>query len=231
MPGLLWNAPGLTWNGNTSTPIKTTMPKIVLNLNGLTDTEVLTLADKIATGLTANAADFPQPDPTPAQISAARTAANTALTDAKLKDDASKAAYLTKDATFSALELLLTNSASWAERKIADPVKLQKVFDLKKTATPTGAIAQTQGLAITFGDNPGELDLIWQPDPKARSYEIQSRYLPQPGADWAHAKTSTKSKVTLTGLNSGKTAQLRVRTIGPKDLEGPWSDLAEHLVP
>ena len=25
--------------------------------------------------------------------------------------------------------------------------------------------------------------------------------------------------------------QLRVRAIGPNEMEGPWSDLAEHLVP
>jgi len=44
-------------------------------------------------------------------------------------------------------------------------------------------------------------------------------------------KTVSATKYTIPGLTSGQVVQVRVRAIGPKGLEGDWSDLAEHMVP
>lgn len=84
------------------------------------------------------------------------------------------------------------------------------------------------GFAASFGDNAGELDLLWEPVAKARSYEIQTKL---PAGTWQHTKTTARSKTTLTNLPSAQTIQIRVRAIGPNELEGAWSDIAEHLVP
>jgi len=83
-------------------------------------------------------------------------------------------------------------------------------------------------LNATFGDKPSEVDLGWDPVDAAKSYEIQTKL---PGADWTHARTVGKSSGTVKGLPSAQVVQFRVRAIGPNDLEGPWSDAAEHLVP
>ena len=114
---------------------------------------------------------------------------------------------------------------------MSDPAKLQKVYTLKKGPTPTTSMAQVQNLALSFGDNPGELDAMWKPDRLARSYALECRYVNQPGSAFVHAKVSSKSSTTLTGLTSGQAVQIRVRAIGPNELVGPWSDIAEHMVP
>ena len=227
-PGLLWNGPGLVWNGVAATPQTKLMSKIVLNLDNLTDTETAQLARNLADGLTINVADFPNPEVTPAQLTAAATASEAAVTTMTTRQQAALAATQAKEVALASLRSLLGDCASWAERKIKDPLKLMKVFTLKKPPTPISSLGQVQALAIRFGDHTGSLDLVWEPTTGARSYELQCRYA---AGAWIHAKTCTGSKISLADLQNAQMIQIRVRAIGPKGMEGPWSDLAEHLVP
>ena len=118
-------------------------------------------------------------------------------------------------------------SAGWAELNVSAE-KAGTVFTLKRAATTTTSIGQVRNLSASFGDEPVEVHLAWNPEDKAKSYEIQRK---APGGEWTHTKTIGKSSVDIKGLTSGTLYQFRVRAIGPNELEGAWSDIAEHMAP
>ncbi len=124
---------------------------------------------------------------------------------------------------------LLNAAASWAEDNVKVPLKLSKVYTLQATATPTTSIAQFTDLAISFGDGPGELDTMWKSVDRAMSYELQWRLAA--AGTWTLAKTANKSRTRLIDLPSAPCIQIRARALGPNDIQGPWSDPGEHLVP
>lgn len=227
-PGVFYDAPGVFYDSDTPETPPTTMPSniIALGLRDRTETEQIALARQIAAGLLEHAADFPSP--TPAQITAAADEAETSLAlQATIAQDA-LAATTAKEGKFSVLHGRLTASAGWAEQKIKVPATIEWVYPLAKERETTTEIAQVAALAATFGDDAGELDLVWEPVAKSKSYEIQTKL---PAGAWQHAKTTARSKTTLTNQPSAQTIQIRVRAIGPNELEGAWSDIAEHLVP
>lgn len=233
---LRWNGTGpdgapLTWNGQVVVP-KYMATKVVLNLQSLTEDELIQEARTLADAIVENAGELPTPDPTPEQLDAAADAAEAGKSSTARKQAEATASTLVKEELFDTLRGALTASAAWGENKVKDPAKLTKLFTLKKPRTTVTAVPQVGGVAVTLGDNPGELDMVWEPEPTGKSYEVQFRYVVNGNGDapWTHFKTVTSSKLTLTGLNRMQTIQLRVRAIGPRGLVGPWSDPAEHGV-
>jgi hypothetical protein len=84
-------------------------------------------------------------------------------------------------------------------------------------------------LTANVGDDEGEIDLGCDPVTGAGSYEWQCR-LHADGNAWQPAKTSTTSKITLTGLTPGALYGFRVRAIGAAG-PGAWSDEASKRAP
>ena len=126
------------------------------------------------------------------------------------------------------MRLACTKVAGCDAVKALDPAVCTLIFKLKSAPQPTTSMAKVITVKVTFGDKTTELDLIWPPVPKAHSYELQTKVL---GGAWTHAKVSGSSSTTLKGLPTGTLVQIRIRAIGPNDLEGEWSDPIEHLVP
>lgn len=207
------------------------MPQIVLNLDRLTDGEIADLLRAKAAALTENPTDFPTPTPTAAQLTTAATAIDTAITSAQTKAQEAKAATSAKDLAVEAGRESVRALARYAEDGELSEEVIEKLFNLKKPPTPTTEIGQVLSLNATFGDAPGEIDLTWEPVAKSRGYQAQWRLAGDPAAAWTLGKSPSASKTTLTGLPSGQRVSLRVRAIGPKELEGAWSNGAEHLVP
>jgi len=50
----------------------------------------------------------------------------------------------------------------------------------------------------------------WDPEPSAKSYEVQTSPDPFTEASWVHRDSVTQSSVTLTGLTRGATYQILV---------------------
>lgn len=218
------------WGGAAANPPDPPM-QFVLNLRDANPQQIATEIRAYVQKLTDHPVEVPDPEPSAAELTTAANLidAKTALSDA-LSQQAKTATGVTLAAGKAGLALL-TNLINWGEQHVTDPAKAALVFTIKKAATPTTAIAQVEDLALTFGDSPGKLDAHWEPVAKAKSYEIQIRYPAQPAADWVHYKTVSPSSAKLKDLTSTQTVQIRVRAIGPKGLEGPWCDFAEHLVP
>ena len=68
--------------------------------------------------------------------------------------------------------------------------------------------------------------------PGATNYGIEKRILVegQPDAPWTNGDYSSACKTQITGLESGKTYQLRFRAIGNSKLVSPWSAISDLLV-
>jgi len=72
-----------------------------------------------------------------------------------------------------------------------------------------------RNLSCTSGDHDGQLDLAWDRNEGASSYEYQTTANPMDPASWTTRGSVTQSKVTLSGLTSGQRSYVRVRAIGP----------------
>ena len=94
------------------------------------------------------------------------------------------------------------------------------------TADPT----LPEALSATVGDHDGEMDLSWDPVPKAKSYIIQVSVDPPTDTSWKQAGVSTKSSFTVTGLTPGTRYQFRVAAVSTGGQSG-WSDPAIKIAP
>ena len=95
-------------------------------------------------------------------------------------------------------------------------------------APATGTPAQVQNLTASTGDNPGDADLQWNsPKPRARMFEVRyCKGLTLDETKMQSGGTTTASKITVAGLESGADYLLQVRAHGSGGLKGPWSDPA-----
>lgn len=230
-PGLTWDMPGLRWDAETVEIPITPMVQIALGLQALTDDELVAKAQTIHKSLTDNAAAFTGIDPDAAALLAAITAFTTKRTLQEAARQAAQNATDEKEDARAFLQSVLTEGAGWSETNIKDPLVLTKVYDLQADRTPTTSIDMVEGLKITFSDFPGRLDLIWNPVDRALNYEVQVRLASDPAAPWVHARGTSRSKTSVKDLTSGQRYEVRVRALGPNELEGPWSPVVEHLVP
>ena len=98
-------------------------------------------------------------------------------------------------------------------------------MDTKAPASAPSMPDTPTGLEATIGDHDGQLDLSWDTVAGARSYVIQQSADPPTATSWAHAGTSTKSRSTIDGLNSGIRFWFRVAAVGASGQSG-WSDPA-----
>lgn len=90
--------------------------------------------------------------------------------------------------------------------------------------------AQIHNLNLTAGDNEGSVDLSYDPDALAKTYEVQLTTTDPVAGPWVTKDQPTSSSTTLTGLTSGQRVWARVRGIGSNG-PGPWSDPATKIVP
>lgn len=207
------------------------MPQqVVLKIDQLGDTELAQKADEIGASAAATAA-YAAMTPTPAQITAAAAAFSGKITTAKNLAQQAGAAVLAKDQYRPTLIALLNKAARWTEDNVTSAEDVEAVFELKSPATPTTSVPKVENLATTFGESAGQVKAKCKRVAVAKSYEYQCNLTPNNDAGWRHHLTTTKTRCVLEGLPSGVRIQIRVRAIGPNGLKGPWSDIAEQMVP
>jgi len=125
-----------------------------------------------------------------------------------------------------ALAAGLTSLAAYVQAQSGgEPAKIQSAgMDVKGAAAPAGMPGQVTNLALTFGDNAGELDAQWDSDPAAYSYEIQQPR-PDDGDQLGGAIRRDQIQRRVAGLTSGSRQWVRVRSVGSAGT-GAWSDPA-----
>jgi hypothetical protein len=215
--------------------MKKPMNQVALNLAKLSDEGTVKRCRLFATGISSaeGAAVYIDPDPTVVAFNLLIANAEAKITAAEVAQRAATQATADKDA---AIVQLVLGAQEWGiyVQKVSkgDPAKIALAnMDIKGAATPIGPLGQVQSLAVTEGDKPGELDLIWDPMYGANHFEIQTCTDPNAG-NWQFAASCSGSKRTLTGQTSGARIWCRVRAIAPaEENSGAWSDPAVKIVP
>lgn len=206
------------------------MAKIKLNLSKLTVSGKLDLAKQIVQAMTGNAS-FTTPNPTLTQITTAASSLEAARAEVLALRAEAKNKTIIQSQLEDALDQLLTRLASYVENISSDPAIITSAgMDIKAAATPAGQLNPPSAFTTTTGDSDGEIDLSWNSDPGAKSYIIELSTQSPPNAVWTQAKTTTRSKETLTNLTSGTRYWCRVAAIGASGQSG-WSDISTRIAP
>ncbi len=225
-----WNQPGLLWSQPDAPPNPhKKMFNVVLNLARLGLESLLVRVESIVNKLTGNAA-FTTPTPSLADITAKvaavrtkRIARDTAKASAKqltteLKD-------LTKELR-DAMDML----GSYVARTATTEAEVQSAgMDVKADATPAQPLPAPQNVALTFGDEEGQLDGSADAQPGADYFEWQVALDPA-NPVWVHKMTTANSNDTLEDLPSGQKILARMRSHNAAGYS-PWSDIAMKRVP
>ncbi len=212
------------------------MSSLKANLSRLNPAQLIDLADLVLSKIAPAA---PATPPIPNLATKA-----TALGTARDAAEAAHADYENARVTLANLKLLRDQKADLLRVEHAavvaaveseckgDAAKLASSgYPLAASASASVPAAQVKNLALTHGDDDGSLDVTFDPEPAARSYEVQVCLSAEPIAGpWNTKAQPTASKVTLDGLTSGSRVWVRVRAIAPAG-PGPWSDVASKIVP
>ena len=217
------------------------MIKVKLELDKLTDDELIALAGLIKTKMTGNG-DFPTPDPALATIAAQAAAASTYIAERDALLSAAQEKTLLIRSSRDTLEVSLTAEGAYVQARVAalsgpiDPAwrKARIVAAGMQPAddpVPVGPMPKITGLVATQGDGDGMIDLHWNPVKRGlNSYVVERTTDPAGQTGWGNAEVVTKSSLTLSGLVSGTRYWFRVRAIGTAG-PGPWSDAATKVAP
>jgi hypothetical protein len=183
------------------------------------------LASTMADAFTDNATVFPDPDPTPLELTTAGTALRTAITTLAQAEAALEGLRAAVDDKSAALNLVLTRASKFAENVTdGDPVKLAlSGAPLRGAPAPIGELPAPGNLRASLGDKDGETDLIWDPTKGAMVYIVQ--YSTTANGPWLQGYMGTMSKCTISGLTSGQEYYFQVCAVGAAG-QGVWSDIA-----
>jgi Fibronectin type III domain len=222
----------LRYPGGPAAPqTRKAMNKIKLELNLKTDAQLLITGKNHKTKMSGNA-DFPTPDPPPAEFDPLLTEFEDSVTGVAGADNALTAALARRDNARVALENGLRVRANHVETESGgDAVKIAGAgFQLASPASPVGPLPAPQNVRINPGANSGELLVRWSRVKGAGGYILECRTHGETLGPWLQVKILTQAKYLNTGLTPGVEYSFRVRPVGTAG-EGPWSDEAVKRAP
>jgi hypothetical protein len=192
-----------------------------------TDSGLSTKSSYIADKLTDNAA-FTAPKPTIADFKAAIVLYNLAL---------GKVEYGTKEDTVNknnlraALVALLKELADYVQTTSGgdEALILSTGFDVNKKPSTVGELDKPENLTAKPGSNKGTIMLTCDVVDYANFYEFEYRELTPAGNGIWIQKTSTKRKLQIDGLISGKQYEFRVAGAGSYPTR-VWSEIVTSFV-
>jgi hypothetical protein len=207
------------------------MNPLSLKIAEMTDAEFNLFLETTATKYQDNIALFPGLTTEATALTAAITAYGAKLQEVSAAEAALKVAVELKNTARTAAQGVVTVFANAAAAKVNyDATKLALILPVRGEPKSYADLGQVQALSATFGDNPAELDLMWNRLEGAKSYEVWLNLTPSQEAGWTLRDVSTRSSLTLTGLPRGQVVHVKVRAVGTKNVKGVFSDLVEHIV-
>ena len=208
------------------------MKRIILKLGNLTIEQKIAFVKKVILMMTANA-NFATPKPPLIDVKTQLTTTETSKTNSDAAKETSKQLVVVMHQEEDKLDKLITNLANFVEVEAdGDIAKIESAgFTPASKPTHVGELTAPQGLAVTTGDDAGELDSHWDGVRGAKSYIIQLNIVdPLHEADWKEGALPTKSTCGLKGLISGTRYWVRVAAVGAAGKSG-WSDVATKIAP
>jgi hypothetical protein len=207
------------------------MAKVKLNLASLDDQQLLLLANAIVTAMTGNAS-FTTPVPPLATLTTQITAGQTAVDASNAANQTAKQRTTEKNTALDAIRATLTGLAGYVQAASGgDEAKIQSAgMSVRAGKTPAGLPGTVMNLALSTGDNAGEVDAQWDFVAGAKTYEVQVSPDPVTPTSWTSQPLVTKSKAVILNLTSGARVWIRVRATNSAGT-GAWSDPATKIVP
>lgn len=189
-----------------------------LGLDGLTDEELATRSNSVATAMRSSAATFASPPVTPDQLVHDATDLTTKIATRTAALAAAKSATADVNAARARVRQNLTGAGKFVETVAAgDEAKLRAGgFEPAAKAVHHADLKTPDGVTATLGDALGEVDVHWH---SPRTHTVASARIdmttdPTKPETFHQVALVTGSKATLTGLPHGTTITLRVVFIG-----------------
>ena len=206
--------------------------KVKLNLQGLTDRELVQKTRTVVTQSTGNPAATGSPV-TLVQLTTAADGLEAKLGEAEAHDRA-RLVLTSQVATLrTALFDGMTGYGGFVDIKAAgdETVIRSTGWDVRlPTTTAVGPLGQVLNLSVTVGDHDGELDLDWDNVRGAKGYLIQQSPDPVTPTSWTSLNPVSPSKATIKNLTSGTKYWFRIAANGT-DGPGPWSNPVAKIAP
>ena len=201
--------------------------KVKLGMTGLSPLEMIVKAVFINGKLTGNSF-YTSPLPSLANIQTKVDELVDALSDAE-SGDHDKVSI--KNQVFKDLKLMLTQLAAYVQ-STSDGVGLvieSSGFEVITKGGPIGPLEKVGGLSAKGSDFMGQLDCVWDTVPGKDLYVIEKNSGdPNNEQLWHFAGYSTKTKFSITGLQTGSVNWVRVSAVGAAG-KGPSSDPARGV--
>ncbi len=191
------------------------------------DAELSVKANSIISKMTGNSY-FPEPAPALEVLQTAITNYSSALDKV---EDGSREDTVVKNNRRETLENLLKQLAGYVQDASGgdEAIILSSGFDVNKKPSAIGALEKATGLCITAGNNKGSVAVICDVVENARFYIFEYTEAPvAPDSVWTK-QVSTKHKILIDGLTSGKQYVFRVAGAGT-DPSRIWSDEISSFV-
>ena len=195
--------------------------------------------DKLAMGATHIAAMAGNPNypaatrvPTDAQVQTAQDDLAAAESAVDATEIAWKQAIQVRDQKEATWDTVITARANNCEAVTPnDAAALASTgFPLRSGGGPIGSLPAPGDLRATPTANAGEIELRCDTVKGSSSYEWECKLHDNLAAPWTAVKTSTTTKILVTGLTPGALYAFRVRAIGSAG-PGTWSDEATGRAP
>jgi hypothetical protein len=195
--------------------------------------------DKLAMGATHIAAMTGNPNypaatrvPTDAQVQTAQDDLAAAESAVDATEIAWKQAIQVRDQKEATWDTVITARANNCEAVTPnDAAALASTgFPLRSGGGPIGSLPAPGDLRATPTANAGEIELRCDTVKGSSSYEWECKLHDNLTAPWTAVKTSTTTKILVTGLTPGALYAFRVRAIGSAG-PGTWSDEAVQRAP
>jgi hypothetical protein len=228
-PRIHWDNPNLFWDLGLWVE-GDTMPdaQIKIDLDKLSDEDLITRAKLHETGLTQNATVFTDASYLTA-ITAAIAPAETKVLAKKNHEQAGKTLTTQKNQAVGNLLKVLKLGAKYVDLKANGDAAIMQLggFGPRAAGAPPNVVAVTE-LAATYGDSPGEIELQWNPTEDAIAYIMHWR-VANSNAPFQNSAPVTKSKGTLEGLTPGELYEVSVCAVyRGQDSPGPMCATIEH---
>ena len=231
-PGLKFDAPGATWDGEAARPRTMKKTKAIIDFTSYTGPELATTVQTIHDQMTANAVTFPTPTTTMAAL-------QTEITDYEAKL-AAKASRSTADiVAFNVarhdLEGTLRDLGGYVNlvAQGSEAIVVLSGFPSYGGLTPLPSTipAAPTNLRLRHGDLSGSIVARYHPDRQNSMNQVMiNTGDPNNEAGWVPAGTFGGGKASISGLTVGGTVWVRVRTVLKQNVNGPWSDPAKIVV-
>ena len=167
---------------------------------------------------------FTDPVPSLAEIKSATDELETWFTAALNNDREKKATMRTKR---KKLKDLITSLADYIQiAGEGDETKiLSSGFSIRRSKTPAAITDAPVQLKVKAPLHENELEVVWKPVKKAKSYMIEYTREPESFAPILETAVTTRARFIASGLESGIKYWFRVRAVNTAGYSG-WSEIA-----